>query len=81
MCLQYKMGLIHIISDHILDQPTEASWQEPSDGDVKNVCDIAVWVKADWVQKSEMIVLLKVKTIPTFLCNPENMNHWYLKQF
>ena len=45
------------------------------------VGSIAVWVKADGVQKSEMIVLLKVKTVPTFLCHPENMNHCCLNQF
>ena len=41
----------------------------------------AVWVRADWVQKSEMIVLLKVRTILSFLCNPENIKHCCLEQF
>ena len=38
-------------------------------------------VKADGVQKLDMIVLLKVKTLPTFLCNTENMIHCRLNQF
>ena len=40
----------------------------------------AVWVKADWVKKSDMIVLLKVNTIPFFLCNTENISHCCLNQ-
>ena len=32
-------------------------------------CAIALWVKAHGVHKSDMIVLLKVKLLPTFLCN------------
>ena len=41
----------------------------------------AVWVKGDGVQKSEMIVLLKLWTLPNFLCNAENMIHCSLNQF
>ena len=42
---------------------------------------IAVWVKVDGVQKSEMIVLLQVKIIYTFLCNTENMIQCSLNKF
>ena len=44
-------------------------------------CGCALWVKADEVHKSDMIVLLKAKILPTFLCNTKNLIHYYLNQF
>ena len=35
----------------------------------------------DVVHNSDMIVLLKVKILLTFLCNTKNMIHCYLNQF
>ena len=42
---------------------------------------IAVWVKADGFHKSDMMVLLKIKILPTFQCNTNNIIHCYLNQF
>ena len=41
----------------------------------------AEWVKVDTVQKSEMIVLFKVKTLPIFQCNMKALINYSLNQF
>ena len=41
----------------------------------------AVWVKANGVYKYEIIVLLKVETLPSFLCYTKNMIHCSLNYF
>ena len=43
-------------------------------------CGGALWVKADEVHKSDMIVLLKARILPTFLCNTKNIINYYLNQ-
>ena len=41
----------------------------------------AVWVKVDGVQKSEMIILLKFKIVPTLLSNHETMIYCKVNKF